>query len=738
MQSYKVSIQEGQFENVLAIAFAPVVALSELIKNSSDACMEKQDVIRIDIDTKLQTIRLKDNGYGLSSKDIKNLATVGFSSKMTKDNLLSRIGEPYAGSKGLGILTAFNLCNRLEILTFSQEEKKAYCLTWTQGTTLFSSKEINLKQQGTEIILHGVTQESIILLTMEEELDKLHSTSITYYIDNKNLPKIELYQDGIKKGAAPRIKIENLYKKFKFSRRSGGCFIAKASFKYSNNKLILSYEDNIKGFYNINSYELDLTDRQKVLDFLYEYKIEVKPREKFLQTIKNFDSKTYVDDFEGVYYIWRGKKDADLNYPYGVRIYINNYGLYAYLNKDIDWLQHSEISQNIRATNYKLKNTFGYVNFKNFHEEVSGLKISNERNDFKENLAKKKFMYIMQKFVSTIFSTIDINIKNGVPEETIVFKPKFEYKTVILGETILISDLITTNLDLQEIEIQCSENVIIIDNNKITFSKIGIYNIKFRYIQQEIDVKINVEKAIPFFEIKKPTITIGENNSYNLKKLIKITTLKNIDIDTIQISSNNGGKVSRRGIFAANNLPGSYVIQYYYSDELSYTMDLIVKSAQSNMAKNIRNLFPISCIHYPKISELINEISESYARNPYICMIALRPLIEISLKAFIEKFGNSNTIDHNFNVQGKLENLLNKIGQNDLEHVNEDIKNRYFPKLKEQSKNIKKYYKDLGLNSYIHHPDTHPTYNEVLQSMRKFSIFINFIIESLNSKIDNK
>lgn len=737
MQSYKVSIQEGQFENVLAIAFAPVVALSELIKNSSDACMKKQDIIRIDIDTKKRIIRLKDNGYGLSSKDIKNLATVGFSSKMTKDNLLSRIDEPYAGSKGLGIMTAFNLCDRLKILTFSQEEKKAYCLEWIQGETLFNSKGINWEQQGTEVILYGVTQESIILLTMEEELDKLHSTSITYYIDNKNLPTIELYQDAIKKGSSPKIKIEDLYNKFKFPGSSRGYFIAKASFKYSNNKLTLSYEDNIKKSYNIDSYELDLTDRQKVFDFLYKYKIEVKPREKFIEAIKNFNVETYVDDFEGVYYIWRGRKDAELNYPYGVRIYTNNYGLYAYLNKDIDWLQHSEISQNIRATNYKLKNTFGYINFKNFNEEISGLKISNERNDFKENLAKKKFMYIMQKFVSTIFSTIDINIKNGDLQDSVIFKSKSKYKYIIFGESLHVWDLITTNLTLEEIEIQYHENVLINNKGEIIFNEIGIYIIKFKYGQLELDIKINVEEPQPFFEIKKPEITIGENNSYNLKNLIKMSTLKNLEVDAIQIYSNNGGKINKKGIFVANNLPGSYIIRYYYSDELSCTMNLIVKPAQSDTAKNIRNLFPTSCIRYPKISELINEISESYVRHPYICMIALRPLIEISLKAFMEKFRFINKIDHNFNVEGELENLLNKIGQNTLNGVNEEIKNRYYLKLKEQAKIIKKYYKSLGLNSHIHHPDTHPTHSEVLQSMRKFSVFINFIIESLNSKLEN-
>lgn len=41
MAAESVHIAEGQLEKLLAVAFAPVVALTELIKNSSDACFQK-------------------------------------------------------------------------------------------------------------------------------------------------------------------------------------------------------------------------------------------------------------------------------------------------------------------------------------------------------------------------------------------------------------------------------------------------------------------------------------------------------------------------------------------------------------------------------------------------------------------------------------------------------------------------------------------------------------------------
>ena len=54
MPKNKVSIQDGNFERVLAVAFAPVVALTELIKNASDACMTPDDKIAIYIDKQSQ------------------------------------------------------------------------------------------------------------------------------------------------------------------------------------------------------------------------------------------------------------------------------------------------------------------------------------------------------------------------------------------------------------------------------------------------------------------------------------------------------------------------------------------------------------------------------------------------------------------------------------------------------------------------------------------------------------
>lgn len=69
MATEDVGIATGQLEQLLAVAFAPVVALTELIKNSSDACTKKNDLISINIDTKQHTVKIKDNGKGFSEEE---------------------------------------------------------------------------------------------------------------------------------------------------------------------------------------------------------------------------------------------------------------------------------------------------------------------------------------------------------------------------------------------------------------------------------------------------------------------------------------------------------------------------------------------------------------------------------------------------------------------------------------------------------------------------------------------
>ncbi|MBR4254777.1 MAG: ATP-binding protein [Lentisphaeria bacterium] len=738
MPKNKVSIQDGNFERVLAVAFAPVVALTELIKNASDACMTPDDKIAIYIDKQSQKIRIIDNGYGFSHKDIESLFVVGFSSKMRDGNTVSRINEPFAGSKGLGILTAFNLCDKLEIRTFSQDDKKTYHIVWEKGTGEIRWKEIQEQRLGSEFILHGVAAETFQLILLKEELTKLYFSSIKSCVDKKNLPRIELFNGGILDQSAPQIKIEELYKKNR--KNSKGFFVAKASFKYKANKLSLSYEDNIKGLFNFRDEEIDLTDLSSVLAFLRYHKISGL---NLKEEVENFDSKTVIDDFDGVYYIWRGTKDSIKDYPYGVRIYINNYGLYNYLNSEFDWLQHSEISQNKKATNYKLKNTYGYVSFSQYNEDTSSLKISNERNDFTETLAKKKFLFIMRKFVSAIFSTIDMNIKNFDDSGAIIFKKKANAKRrVTLGNPLKANELICTNLSMEEINADFPSSVTMNGDGNIVFSQIGHQKLQFEHNGEIISIDIDVEDNTPSFELKKASITILEKNAFDLRSLIKATSLKNLSIGDIKISS-NGLKILNGATLSSDNLPGQYVVFYKFSDEIAKTIQVTIKQIHYKETDKIQKLFPYQCSKYPKISDVIASISESYTNHPTLCMIAMRPLVEFALKAFILEFYSKPESDaifakeknnRSFGVIDNLTSLFQRIRNKKLA-IAPSILSKYEKTLIDCSGHITKAYDKLDLNAYVHNPNTHASPNEVMQFMKKLQPFLNFVIEALNTKL---
>lgn len=739
MTKQEVKIADGRFEEILATAFAPVVTLSELIKNASDACKIKKDTIRIDINTQKQSIKIKDNGIGLNIQDINDLASVGLSKKMMNDNTLSMIGEPYAGSKGLGLLTAFNLCSSLEINTYSDIDKCAYNIKWNKGASAFEYEiRIDEEIRGTEVILNGISSDNIKLVTMEEELIKLYSSSINYYIDTETIPKIEVYVDNVQKILTPKTNIDNVYRKNKLAQGNKGYFVAKASFKYSKDKLIVSYEDNIMNILNIQKEEIELQNYDSIKNFVSKYKLNYPNLRKSWEILQTYSE--VVDDFEGVYYIWRGNKNDAINeYPCSIRIYINNYGMYNYLNENYDWLQHSEISQNIKSTNYKLKNTYGYISFKNYYELTSSLKISNERNDFLVNLAQKKFMCIMRYFVSGLFSSIDIRIKNYNDPEPICFELKKDTKTLTLNNSFYYKDIIKTNLSMDAIDVKDDMNGINIDSEgRISFSQSGIHQVTFTYGDMSIASTIIVKDIIPSFALKKSyeEMNIEEGTTCYLPDAVNKSSLENVDIDDIVITSEDAN--ISKNIFTNKNLPGYYTINYCYlngDDCISINLHITVRALHSNDANKVKKLFPNyqQLNKYMKIKDVIDGIADTYIRHPIISIICIRTLIEISLRTFLAEYDKEDFDQDIKGLENKLIGCFKKIGAPGF--VPEDILNNYQPIFTNNYKtNIQKYYKELDLNAFVHSPITYTTPEEVLNTLKKFKDIINFFIEALLKK----
>jgi len=730
-----VGIADGQLERLLAVAFAPVVALTELIKNSSDACTNKNDIILINIDTKQNTITIKDNGSGFSSADIKGLATIGISDKMVDGNILSAIGEPYAGSKGLGFLTAFNLCDKLEVNTYSEEDKCGYHLSWIRGSSKITYTESDVQHTGTEIILYNVSNDTIFLLTRNDELTKLYLSSITYYTDSNSLPIIELYKDGTRLVRTPKEKIEYLYSKNKKKTPKTGYFVAKGVFKYSQDKLTLSYEDNILNLFNFADEELDLNDYSSISSFAKRNKIHIPRLRKWYDELSEF--RTDLDEFEGVYYVWRDKKDTSVDYPpYGVRIYVNNYGIYNYLDKNNDWLQHGEISQNVKFTNYKPKNTFGYVNFKNFNESSSNLKISQERNDFHVNVAQKKFMHIMRCFISGVFSQIDITIKNYIPDDSTYFEQKIDSKAIEQGSTLRITDFIKTNVQSGFYEVVCDEGVTIEENGLIIIPNPGEYQIIFNYDEMVFPCKIVVRDKTPDFKLKKSPVKTDEGNSINLRELVSSSSLKHIDLYAIEIASNDAEILG--DIFTGKNTPGEYTVTYSNDDiaPVSKALQIIVQQTFQSESKNLKKLFPsYQSASVPiKMQDIISGISDAYMRHPILCMIALRTLIEISLREFCSKYDSSHREDFDETDKGLLARYDVALGLAfaPASTVPNDIQDKYKKYLTGNARRkLRDQLEALNLNTYVHNPAVVTTSSEVLASIRIFKSLLNFIVDSL-------
>ena len=123
-------------------------------------------------------------------------------------------------------------------------------------------------------------------------------------------------------------------------------------------------------------------------------------------------------------------------------------------------------------------------------------------------------------------------------------------------------------------------------------------------------------------------------------------------------------------------------------------------------------------------------------------MIAMRPLVEFALKAFIHelyppaeatKIFDDEKKNNSFGVVDVLNGLFQRIRTKKLT-IDPTVLAKYEKTLIDDGGHIWKAYKKLDLNSYVHSPNTHATPNEVKQFLKKLQPFLNFVIEALNAK----
>lgn len=747
------NIKDGKYEDVLASVQSPIIALTELVKNSADSCINKDNPIIISIDTKQKKITIYDSGEGLPKDELERLGEAGYSSKMIGSNTRSPINNPLSGSKGLGLLTAFFIAETLEIETYSVKDSKSYYLTWKKGEQKYKYDEAQSKFQGTTVTLKDIEPEKLEMILLPEEKIKLFMSSLNFFTDDEKLPRIKLFIDGTEESYYPSEPLERYYERNK--RESSG-FIAKAGFQYKDNTIILSYEDNISSFYTFTEKSIDLTDKTNVERFFREIRIP----EKGAVAVKSIcDSDVFSDKyrnveipaFSGVMYTWRQRKADDLEqWPVGVRIYINNYSLYRYLDKENDWLTLSEISQNVKATNYKLKNTYGYLDITDYNENDERLKISKERNDFVDSMAQRKFIHIMRDIIVGTFARIDMAVKNPPIQSLSI---RYNSVTLKTGEHFTLSDVVVCkNIGLDDIELDYDESKLSISDNWIVSTDhAGSYEIKLNFNEDTYTFVINYKNITPQFELLKSNINIIKGNTINLREQIDPKSCKDVTPESIHISSKHKTTIIKEDLFDKNNSVGDHIILYNYED-FQRTLNVAVKNIERQPGSGARS--PRIDVLFPKLDdlrqssfklpELIDAISSYYVQAPTLCMAAIRILVESSTKSFFQYLSNSET-------EGDFPSIVNKVlNIRDCNSKNPDyiqyimskdsnfktefdrISNEYNATLsKDVKKNINNHLNMIDLNMFVHNPNIIASDTTVYTSMQIFSPLLNYIFDIL-------
>lgn len=753
MKEINAHILEGKYEEILAAVQSPVIALTELIKNAADSCQKNTDPIIVKIHTESKTIEIIDEGEGICEKEIERLGEAGYSSKMVGERTVSPIDNPLSGSKGLGLLTAFFISDLLEIETFSVEDQKLYFLTWKKGDQKFSYEERTGSQRiGTRILLKNVEDEKLRMILLQEEKQKLFMTSLRFFTNDVRLPKIRLFVDEKEEFFYPSETIEEFYNRNKADNKG---FIAKASFECEDNTIKLFYEDNISGFYTFNNQIIDLSNRGSVDVFA----ANIKAPERGVPVKKIAESDLFeesycsisVPKFSGVLYTWRGIKDEQLEqWPVGVRIYVNDYSMYRYLDRDNDWLNLSEVSQNVKATNYKLKNTYGYLNLPHYNENLESLKISKERNDFVDSLAQRKFIKIMRDIIVAAFTRIDIAVKNP-PIQSIGLRQNS--LTIRVGEKVSLSQyLICNNLGLDDIEISYDKNKLTIDEDwNASANSHGNYKIKFSYKDQSCEMTVIFKDKVPEFSLSKNFIEVYRGNTVNLQDYILPNSCKDVKLENIQIIADNQSTIVSNDLFSKDNAVGRHLILYKYG-EFQRTLIVSVKEIEKQPGGGAKT--PRIDILFPKldmlrsksfkIPELVDAISSYYVEAPTLCMAAIRILVEASCKAYFQHLKNEENdfsfpslVSRTMNLQSCVEttpDYQTYILGHEQTFIDafKNVSLQYNIALARDVKtNINNHVNTIDLNMFVHNPSVIATDTTVLKTMQIFSPLLNYIFDVL-------
>ena len=381
---------------------SPLIVVSELIKNAVDAAASQIDIF-YDVDNRAITIQNDNKGFSLN--EIMGLSQPGNSEKKTDNNLKNDNGMYLTGSKGLGLLSVFLLCNNAEIETVLENDKLCIVkLDRTTGTIGYEILDETSENKYTKVTLLDVNPETIAFLRSESEVKKLrHICTYLYKSSIVPFPKMLLHI-GNEAPAEINFSCEfpaMMYDvNFHYNKKTGQLEFQCLSPKKSINNEKVYFSD------------FSLPSLEKTMRDAYEIAVTIPTRINELE----FTDFKGIPSFEGRIVVYEKTLAGEQlkTYGAGVNIYINDFALYNYLAEENDWLGLADYSQRKKITRLKPHNVFGYVNFPEFDENTESLQISNERADFIQDLTFQKLMYIIKGVV--LFSVLNIDVADKNPK----------------------------------------------------------------------------------------------------------------------------------------------------------------------------------------------------------------------------------------------------------------------------------------------------------------------------------
>ncbi|WP_179879628.1 ATP-binding protein [Bacillus cereus] len=472
----QTGIPEEELLDVIGNVASPLVVLSELIKNGVDA---NANSITINIDSENNMLKIIDDGDGFSNTDVMNLGMATVSYKKREGNIYNENGEMLLGNKGLAIFSAFSLGKKLTIRT-KNKLNECFVIDWEKETNNLSYRRADDDDtiiQGTEILIFEIDNNDMLLLTLDKELTKFKHISLKNFKKDIKIPELSLIKDG----KHIDLEVPNI-ETFKED------FDAKVVFNYDEHTKLLTYKfvtTDMRVYPGEVVFELkEISDIRKKVEEVYSFKtIKLSFDEYTMDDLITRDEIT-IPSFNGAWYMKANKKNEKMKkFNYGIRMYVNNFALYNYLNPHNDWLDLTYISGNKKFNNFKKHNVYGYVNFSGFNELKEGMKISNERGGFNENIYFRKFTDVIYSIVLYTSINIDVAQKNN---------------SFINSKNLLLDSKESKDTDAKKVE-ESRQEKILRKKNIVVESGENIYlkDLKYIFVDKKNDLKVHpLNKAI--------------------------------------------------------------------------------------------------------------------------------------------------------------------------------------------------------------------------------------------------